>query len=127
MKKLTCLLLCLAVLATTPGRAQSADKAAAPASSPKLPKFNLDFPGGTPLQLGAAIQKATGRPLNVIVSDEFASWKLPPLKMNSVDVVQVFRTMEMASQRQEVIPLSNGSYQTASTVYSLRSVENNPT
>lgn len=41
-----------------------------PAAESNLTKFNLDFSGGTPKELVAAIQKAMGRPLNVIVPEE---------------------------------------------------------
>ena len=58
--------------------------------SPVLTRFNLDFPGGTPKDLVAAIEKATGKPLNAIIPDEAAATKLPPLKMNNVDVPQLF-------------------------------------
>jgi hypothetical protein len=60
------------------------------AGVPPLTKFNLDFPGGTPKELVAAIEKATGKPLNAIIPDEAAATKLPPLKMNNVDVPQLF-------------------------------------
>jgi hypothetical protein len=121
MKKLLRLLLCLAALAATPGFAQSADKAPAPtAPAPKLTKFNLEFPGGTPLQLAAAIQKALGRPLNVIVADEYANWKLPALKMNAVDMQQLARAMEMASQTREIVATGSGGYTQNSTNYGFR-------
>jgi len=64
-----------------------------------LSTFNIDFPGGTPKELVAAIQKANGKPLNVIVPPEFADIQLPPLKMNSVNVNQLFRALESASLR----------------------------
>ena len=69
-----------------------------PASS-ELTKFNLDFPGGTPKELVAAIQKATGKPLNAIIPDEHANIKLPPLKMTGVDVPQLFQALQLASAK----------------------------
>ena len=72
-----------------------------------LTKFNLDFPGGTPKELVAAIEKAMGKPLNAIVPDEFANTKLPALKMNSVNVGQLFEALEAASRKGEFI---NGTY-----------------
>src|ERR1041385_5181360 len=41
-----------------------------PQSTAGLTRFSLDFPGGTPRELAAAIQKASGKPLNVIVPDD---------------------------------------------------------
>jgi len=62
----------------------------------------LDFPGGTPKDLVAAIQKASGRPLNVIVPEEFAETKLPALKMKNVDVSKLFSALTASSARDEV-------------------------
>ena len=100
-------LLGLSLLAATtafgeqqPSRATDAP---AQAEAPKLTKFNLDFPGGTPGELVAAIQKATGRPLNAIIPTEFAGQKLPPLKMNGVDVAELFHALTASSRKQERI------------------------
>ena len=67
----------------------------------KLTLFSLDFPGGTPKQLVAAIEKAMGKPLNAIVPDEFADMKLPPLKMNNVDAPRLFQALELTSMKTE--------------------------
>jgi hypothetical protein len=101
-----------------------------PNESNKLAKFNLDFPGGTPKELVAAIQKAIGKSLNAIVSDEFASMKLPPLKMNNVDVPRLFQTLEFTSQKIEayVIGTSYGGlgsqpqYQQMRTSYGFKTL-----
>jgi len=92
---------------------------------PALTKFDLDFRGGTPKQLAVAIEKALGRPLNVIVPDEFADTKLPALKMNGVDVSQLFQALEAASQKSEVTGILYGggpqsNYQIARTSYGFR-------
>src|SRR5262245_18464014 len=114
MKTLNCLLLCLTTIGHAPAFAQQTTTPS-PASTPSQPgsealqgrlnrlvqnatametptltKFDLDFRGGTPRQLATAIEKALGLPLNVIVPDEFADTKLPALKMNGVDVSQLF-------------------------------------
>ena len=70
-------------------------------SAPSLTKFNLDFPGGTPGQLVAVIEKAMGKPLNVIIPDEHANMKLPPLKMSKVDVSQLSDALIATSRRTE--------------------------
>ena len=82
---------------------------------PHLRKFDLDFPGGTPKALVSAIEKASvrqdsGLRLNVIIPDEFASTRLPALKMNNVDVPQLFQALEMASQTREKIVTGNYYY-----------------
>jgi hypothetical protein len=103
MKTLRCLI--FAVMMPT-GLLLSAEQAPAPKPLPiaqetSLTKFNLDFPGGTPAELVAAIQKAMGRPLNAIVPPEYAGQKLPALKMNGVDVAQLFQALQAASRRNE--------------------------
>jgi hypothetical protein len=68
-----------------------------------LTKFDLDFPGGTPKELVAAIQKSMAKPLNVIIPDDFADTRIPPLKMKTVDVPQLFRALEAASSKEEYV------------------------
>jgi hypothetical protein len=66
---------------------------------PPLPVFDLDFKGGTPAELVAAIEKASGRPLNAIIPDEFANIQLPALRMKGVNVPQLFAAIEQASAK----------------------------
>jgi hypothetical protein len=147
MKALNCLILCLATIASTPVLAQQPptpaaapnaapppasdfqtrlQKIMAPAESPALTKFDLDFRGGTPRQLATAIEKGLGRPLNVIVPDEFADIKLPALKMNGVDVSQLFQALEAGSQKNEAYVSADygrgrpPSYQISRTSYGFR-------
>ena len=65
-----------------------------------LVKFDMDFPGGTPRRLVEAIEKASGRSLNAIIPDEHADLKLPPLKMKSVTVPELFNALFDSSMRQ---------------------------
>jgi hypothetical protein len=95
MKTRICLAACLLALTLTPIFGQPANQ------PPPLTKFNLDFPGGTPAQLVKAIQKATGKPLNVIIPDEDANIGLPPLKMDNVDIAQLFQALGAASKKVE--------------------------
>ena len=66
-------------------------------SEGRTTKFDLDFPGGTPRDLIAAIQKAWGKPLNAIVPEEFADTTLPALKMRKVTIPQLFEALQAAS------------------------------
>ncbi len=96
MKILQSLSACLFLLTLEGGFAQQSPPAAVAqraVEAPALTKFDLDFPGGTPKELIAAIQKASGRPLNTIVPEEFADMKLPGLKMKNVDVQQLFQAL----------------------------------
>jgi hypothetical protein len=90
-----------------------------------LTTFDIDFPGGTPKELVAAIQKATGKSLNVIVPPEFADTQLPALKMNDVTVNQLFHALESASAKVEAYnsymgPGGFGSYQQKVTGYGFK-------
>lgn len=69
---------------------------------PELTKFNLNFPGGTPAQLVKAIEKATGKRLNVIIPAEGGNAQLPALMMNHVNVVQMFQALRAVSPVQYV-------------------------
>jgi hypothetical protein len=97
-------------------------RAGEPEPSPPLTRFNLDFPGGTPRELAAAIEKAMGRPLNVIVPEELAATQLPALKMNGVDVPQLFQALGAATRKSEAVVTGTsygglpGGYQSYQTV-----------
>jgi hypothetical protein len=64
-----------------------------------LTRFDLDFNGGTPRELVRAIEKASGIPVNAIVPEEHAQVQIPPLKMNSVDIAELFQALELASRK----------------------------
>jgi len=72
------------------------------ATLPALTKFNLDFPGGAPKELVAAIEKAMGKSVNVIIGEEDAEVKLPPIKVNDVDVPSLFKTLSENSKKYDV-------------------------
>jgi hypothetical protein len=69
----------------------------------KLTAFSLDFPGGKPQQLITAIAKTIGKPLNAIIPVDYDGLKLPPLKMNNVNVWQLFQALELTSQKTEKV------------------------
>lgn len=99
-------------------------------SSGGLTAFDLDFPGGTPRELVAAVRKASGIPLNAIVPDEFAKTQLPGLKMTAVNISQLFQALEAASRKTEVYSTASyygggaygsyKSYQTMVTSYGFK-------
>jgi hypothetical protein len=86
---------------TLPRQMRFLGGAAPPAATPapNLTKFNLDFPGGTPSALVDAIEKASHIPLNAIIPTEYADAQLPPLKMNNVNVVDLFAALESATTK----------------------------
>jgi hypothetical protein len=63
-----------------------------------LPRFDLDFPGGTPQELVDAIRDKS-ETLNAIIPVEHKNVHLPPLKMRSVNVAQLFEALSLASSR----------------------------
>jgi hypothetical protein len=110
MKILRFLSLCFAILAVAPAYSQGQDSKQpkeAPAT-PSLTKFDLDFPGGRPDELVAAIQKSLGRPLNAIVPTQDSVLRIPPLRMKGVDAAQLFMAILFASHERVYEP--NGSY-----------------
>jgi hypothetical protein len=68
-------------------------------TKPELNRFDLNFPGGTPADLVAAIQQANDRPLNAIIPDEYADIHIPALRMSKVTVPELFEAVGMASQK----------------------------
>jgi hypothetical protein len=63
-----------------------------------LPKFDLDFPGGMPKDLVRAVEKATDKPLNVIIPDDCADLKIPHFSVKNVTVEQLFKILTLASK-----------------------------
>jgi len=113
-------------------RVQRIVAGAAGAVEPNMTEFSLDFPGGTPKQLVAAIEKAMSKPLNAIIPPENADVKIPPLRMHNVVVPQLFAALERASAKVEIYPsgtssTSSGirptSYQQRTTSYGFRTPE----
>lgn len=70
---------------------------------PAPQKFNLDFRGGSPRDLVSAIQEATGKPLNALISKEDENVEIPAMKFKSVTVADLFVALTMASRRQEQV------------------------
>ena len=65
---------------------------------PSLTRFDLNFPGGSPRGLVQAVEKASGKPLNLVIPIGSATTELPPLKMRGVTVPELFHALQMASQ-----------------------------
>jgi hypothetical protein len=85
------------------GRLPSLPPTPLPPSSPtannpneSLPRFDLDFPGGSPKQLVQDIEKASGKPLNVVIPDTATALKLPAVAVKNVTVRQLFTAINLA-------------------------------
>jgi hypothetical protein len=68
---------------------------------PDAKRFDLDFPGGPPKAFVAALEKAMGKPMNVIIPEEYANVPIVPLKLRSVTLFQVFDAIGQAGTRTE--------------------------
>jgi hypothetical protein len=66
-----------------------------------LPKFDLDFAGGTPKDLVKAIEKATNKPLNAIIPDDCSDLKISPITVKNVNAAQLFEVLIQASKKTE--------------------------
>jgi len=92
-----------------------------PQASPQT--FNLDFPGGGPKALVAAIAEATGKPVNVIVPSESENVEIPAIKMTGVTVSGLFNALSMASRK----TVRNGTDQSSfGYVFDTRGQSDNP-
>ncbi len=81
-----------------------------PPSKPlsQLTLFDLDFPGGSPTMLVKAIEKAMGKPLNAIIPPEDEILLIPPLKMRSVTVPELFEALTFATHK--TVNVVTGTY-----------------
>lgn len=122
MKKLA-LILIGSVLLVQPGFAQAAAPEAPPPEK-RWPTFDLTFAGGGPKDLVAAIEKATGKPLNAIVPKEFERIEIPPMKFTSVTVRDLFEALNRSSI--QIVGIGNGATQQRSYGFETRSQGDNP-
>lgn len=124
MKILLTALLLLAQLAAVaqPGRIDPLTGAPIMAGLPQgeaaeeLPKFNLNFQGGPVEVFVLHLQDALKQVdenffINIIVPPEFKQTQLPPLKMRDIDIVQLFKALELAGQK--TVTYETGSYMDA--------------
>jgi hypothetical protein len=63
----------------------------------------LDFGGGNPMALVEAIEKATHKPLNVIIPNDERNVSIPPIKLTNVTVPELFQALNTASSRRELV------------------------
>ncbi|HTL59850.1 MAG TPA: hypothetical protein VL361_29530, partial [Candidatus Limnocylindrales bacterium] len=70
---------------------------------PSWQTFDLAFPGGRPRDLVSAIEKSTGKVLNVIITKDDESVEIPAMQFKSITVPDLFRALTMASQKPEQV------------------------
>jgi len=115
MTNITVLAVLLAMASALADDKPSTNEAKSQERPETLTKFDLDFKGGHPKDLVAAVQKATGKPLNAVIPDEYANVTIPELKMKNVNAAQLFRALDQASRKTEYIKNSESSYSTYNT------------
>ncbi len=110
MKTFSPLLLLLVGLATVSAQEQLPIKTPPPPKPvAELKKFNLEFSGGTPEELVAAISKAQSQPLNVVIPVDLQSVKIMPVKIYNATVEQLFDAIQLASTREVPVPTYIGT------------------
>lgn len=101
-----------------------------PPEQPALTKFDLDFAGGTPGELIAAIGKARGQAVNAVVLVEDANLQLPALKMRNINIQQLFSALYEASQVNRSITTTDARgipvIQNFGSSYGFQSKDRNP-
>jgi hypothetical protein len=80
--------------------------------APRPARFDLDFPGGKPADLAAAIEHALGRPVNLIIPPAASDVQIPPIRVRGSTLTGLFIALSQSNGR--TIPISSGrtvSYQ----------------
>jgi len=67
------------------------------------PRFDLKFPGGNVREFVAAVTKALGKPVNVIIPKEAEATLIPPVDVFGVTVSALFEALGNASKRQVLV------------------------
>jgi len=100
MKKHFLLLLGISLLTFHPALAQDATQKIIPVvkETNSLPRFDLDFRGGSPGELRNAIEKATAKPLNAIIPEDCSDVRIPGISVKNVTVAQLFEAVTLASK-----------------------------
>ena len=87
------------------------------AEAPKLPRFDLEFRGGSPADLVKELSKAQGAPVNAVIPSRFEDIQIPKLQLANVTVSEVFDALARASQRAVKIPTDQSAYGRGSVLY----------
>jgi len=80
--------------------------------SPQVSRVDLDFKGGPPAALVDAISKSVGKQVNVIVDEDDAQVRLPPIHVRNATVADIFSALANATMREVTVPVGRDSYQT---------------
>lgn len=78
------------------------DRSKTPETDDDIVKFDLNFEGGNPHELIKALEKV-GVHVNAIIADQDHEVGLPSLKVKGVTVTDLFRALEFATRKEEVV------------------------
>jgi hypothetical protein len=92
----------------TPGAGSTAKVLNGPAR-PEWARMNIDFAGGKPTDLLAAIKKACNQSPNVLIHPDAESVSIPPFKLRDVSAAQIFIALNTLSEP----PFANGYWKAA--------------
>jgi hypothetical protein len=96
----------------TPGAAPSASPPAKATNAPQRPEWmrmNIDFAGGSPAELLAAIKKVSNQTPNVLIHPDAATVTIPAFKLRDVSSAQIFIALNALSEP----PFTNGYWKAA--------------
>jgi hypothetical protein len=85
-------------------------------------RVNLDFKGGTPADLVAALSTAVGQQINVVIDQRDAKVQLPPVHVRNASLPSIFMAIASASTRE--VPVATSMHNGGTTSYSYRTVQN---
>ena len=69
-------------------------------------RFDLKFPGGKVKEFVAAVSKALGKPVNVVIPKEGEDTLIPAVEVSRVTVPALFNALSNASQHEGAFPTS---------------------
>ncbi len=108
----------LVILAVGNPRLDAQSENVVAAAPPDVPRFDLDFPGGGPRELIAAIEKSSGRPINVVIPEDGMSFRIPPLKMHNVSIPEIFAALNEATPVERIMRRDpSGAFTETTTVH----------
>jgi hypothetical protein len=77
----------------------------------EMKRFDLDFPGGSPRSLVDAIGKSLGKEINAVIDETTGRVLLPPIRVRSATIADIFSAVSTVSRREVTIPSGGGAYQ----------------
>ena len=98
--------------AQQPDASPEAAATATPQAKPVQPEWvrmNIDFAGGEPADLLAAIKKASNQTPNVLIHPDARNVTIPPFKLRDVSAAQIFIALNTLSEP----PFTNGYWKAA--------------